>query len=996
MRYLLAVVSVLALFGFSSTCLSQDRDRIDSLKNGLNTAENDSLKLDILAHLFTAYSTFDLDSAAVYSQHFLKSAKAQKDALRLHEAHLYISRYYWMKGMADSVKLHTEKCIEYATALNDQIRISDAYRRLSMLHDYQGNIDSSILYAQKSSDIATQTSDWDLQSRTILREGNLYYRTRDYPNAISSYQKVDSIITANEVENDYLGSALLNIALIYTYLKSNKAPNYYHRALELYDNIGNAEGLNDVKLRFAEYERNHDLGKALKLGRDAYLFYQNHGHVVKASQAGETLARIYLRKEKPDSAFLLYKAANEYALQSGHVDQIAKSYIGLGDYYSFVKDYYKAIDFYQKAEEKFSEIGKQFTLHEKIAIYEDMASAYLGIKDYEKAYHYLNKFMVWRDSLTAATNNALVEELESRYQSEKKQREIDELTAKNMLAQKEKEQQFYLLSGIALLVLIVAIFFYLLFRNRQKTATKLKELGEMKSHFFANISHEFRTPLTLIKSPVEKQLAQPDLTTERQADLSTISRNADRLLALVDQLLDLSKLESGQVQLQIIQADLPRDIRAMASAFKYLAEQKGIKYTCSIPARTNLCWYDQDVVEKITVNLLSNAIKYTEEGGQVEVVAVVSNTNLELSVKNTGQGINKKEIVRVLDRFYQSDASHEGVGIGLALVNELTTLHQGRLTYSSKENGWTIFTVTLPVDKESFSTSDFATSDSKELNERGVKTVSLPSFPDSEQLNEQNGNDATHPVLLVIDDNADIRALIKSLFDVEYQVLEADNGRVGIETAVQAIPDMIISDVMMPGIDGVELAATLKQDERTSHIPIILLTAKAGEAHEIAGLETGADDYVVKPFSNELLRVRVKKLIELREQLHRRYSRELVLKPNEVALTSTDEKFLQRVQELFDERLTDSQFNAQVFSREIGMSRMQLHRKLKALTGHATSELIRSQRLKTAAQLLQKGGVNMSEIGYSVGFNDPSYFSKCFKEFYGYSPSEYAESHSSV
>ncbi len=251
---------------------------------------------------------------------------------------------------------------------------------------------------------------------------------------------------------------------------------------------------------------------------------------------------------------------------------------------------------------------------------------------------------------------------------------------------------------------------------------------------------------------------------------------------------------------------------------------------------------------------------------------------------------------------------------------------------------------------------------------------------------ELSGDD---PVMLIVEDNSDVQKLIRGLFDDSYQVLEAENGEEGISKALQYVPDIIISDVMMPVKDGMELSKTLKMDERTSHIPIILLTAKAGDENELKGLETGADDYITKPFNNELLKVRVQKLVELRAQLRSRYSQEVILRPKDIAVSSTDEKFLERVQQLLDERLTDPSFSAELFSREIGMSRMQLHRKLKAL-GLTTTEFIRSQRLKLAAYLLETSDINMSEVGYSVGFNDPSYFAKCFKEAYGSTPTQYA------
>lgn len=980
MRHLFVIVSMALVLNIS---FAQKRAQIDSLKNELEVISKDSLKLDILANLFQEYLTFDLDSSSIYSNRFLNLAREAQNPSRLYEGHLYISRYYWMKGMADSVKFHSDQCVKYATKLNDQIKMSDTYRRLSMLYDYQGDMQSSIKYAQKSSDIAAQTSDWDLLSRTFLRQGNLQFRARDYPGAITSYQKVDSIITANNTQNDYQGSALANIAMIYNYLNNSKALGYYLRAMDVYKKIEHPEGLHDMKLFISQYYREgNELDKAVKEARDAYKFYQNHGHVLKSAQSSEALAHVYLALGKTDSAKILFENSHKYALQSDQADQIGKSYNGLGKYYSAEKDFKKAIDYFKKAEEKFLEIGEAFTLHEKVEIYENMAFAYFGINDFEKAYYYLDKFTVWKDSLTSVTNNALAAELESQYQSEKKQREIDSLTSRNILAQQEKQNQLYLLLGVVLIVLIAAIFFFILYRNRQKTTNKLQELDAVKSNFFANISHEFRTPLTLIKGPVQEQLAHESLSDSNRAHLQMINRNADRLLSLVDQLLDLSKLESGSLKLNIESASLSSFAKVVVAPFQYLAEQKGIEFITNIPEMGD-CSFDKDILEKIVVNLLSNALKYTPEGGKIQYQQKVNGHLAIIEVRNTGVGIPKDQQKKIFDRFYQMGKNQGGVGIGLALVKELVILHKGSINLTSNENEYTCFEVQLPIADTNYATderaSDSQIRETPFLKEEADYLSTAPDIIDGEK-----------PIMLIVEDNSDLRELIWGLFNTYYSILQAENGEEGIQKAIEHVPDVIISDVMMPIKDGVELSQTLKADERTSHIPIILLTAKAGEENELKGLETGADEYMVKPFNNEILKVRVEKLIELRTQLRERYSQEVILQPKDIAISSVDERFLDRVQSIIDSHLTKSDFTAELFSKEIGMSRMQLHRKLKALIGLSTSEFIRSQRLKMAAQLLDTSDVNMSEVAYAVGFNDPSYFAKCFKDAYGCTPSQYA------
>ena len=326
----------------------------------------------------------------------------------------------------------------------------------------------------------------------------------------------------------------------------------------------------------------------------------------------------------------------------------------------------------------------------------------------------------------------------------------------------------------------------------------------------------------------------------------------------------------------------------------------------------------------------------------------------------------------------------------MALVSELVTLHKGKLDYQSKKGGFTEFIVSLPVSKPSFTENEIA----QQRIGRSSDLFNVDVTPKSAWSSSDSEVKADSPILLIVEDNSDVRNLLKNLFEDDYSVIEAENGDIGIEKAFINIPDIIISDVMMPEKDGVELAKTLKTDERTSHIPLILLTAKAGEENEIKGLETGVDDYITKPFSNDLLKLRVKKLIELRAALLERYSQDVVLRPKDIAISSIDEKFLERIQIVLDAQLTEPSFTAEIFSKEMGMSRMQLHRKLKAIIGLSTTEFIRSQRLKLAAVLLQNNGTNVSEVCYTVGFSDPSYFTKCFKVAYDRTPTQFKEAHS--
>ncbi len=509
---------------------------------------------------------------------------------------------------------------------------------------------------------------------------------------------------------------------------------------------------------------------------------------------------------------------------------------------------------------------------------------------------------------------------------------------------------------------------------------RLKDLDNHKNKLYTNISHEFKTPLTLLTAPLKKQLQSSTLPEETRSDLQLIDRNASQLLHLFDQLLDLSKLESSSIKLQIREGRIDLLLKSVSASFALLAEQKKLEFHSKIPTIKKV-WFDSDVIEKIINNLLSNAIKYTSANGKILFEAFLDkNEMINLIFINSIDTIIETDLTKIFDRFFQIDSSAEGSGIGLSLVKELVQLSHGTIEASYIDTKKIKFLILLPTCKEAFSSHEFGKPDLKISRE--IEEV-VSTHP--------NSSISKIPIVLLVEDNFDMRKFIKSLLQNEYKVVEAVNGLEGIEKALKIIPDLIVSDLMMPIKNGIELCKTLKEDEKTSHVPIILLTAKSGDDHEIIGLNTGADDYITKPFNSRKLQVKVKKLIELRQKLRFRYRQDVFLAPKDIAITNTDEKFFKRIEDILAKHLTDPSFNADNFSKLIGMSRMQLHRKLTALTNLSTTAFIRSQRLKLAVKILKNPDVNISEAAYSSGFNSPSYFIKCFREVYGKTPSEYLE-----
>ncbi|WP_158655257.1 response regulator [Flavivirga eckloniae] len=517
---------------------------------------------------------------------------------------------------------------------------------------------------------------------------------------------------------------------------------------------------------------------------------------------------------------------------------------------------------------------------------------------------------------------------------------------------------------------------------------KKKEMDILKSDFYANISHEFRTPLTLIAVPIEEKLSDKKLSEKDRTNFEMIQRNNKRLLGLVDQLLEMSKAESGYQKLQINKGNILGVISAIADSFVYKAKQKGVTYIISVEKNRENRWYDRDIIEKVTINLLSNAIKYTSEGGGIVCRAFIKEGILYLKVKNTGKGLSKEQSEKIFERFYQVDNYQPGSGIGLALVKELVKLHKGTIQVESKPNEWIAFKVGLSVHKNDFKNSDIRIETSEKTFAPELLT---PCFTNGVLVKEETSKKRNNelPVILIVEDNEDLRMLLKETFEKAYKVIVAKNGRLGIDLALNHIPDLIISDIMMPVKDGVELTRELKNDECTCHIPIILLTAKVGEDNELVGIVNGADDYIVKPFNMKVLISKVKNIIKLRQKLQDRYRRESEINPKMIATNSIDEKFWGRVNDILLIKLMDSSFTADEFSKSMGMARMTLHRKLRSLTGLSTTEFVNVERLKKAAQCLRSSDLTVSEIATDVGFDTISYFNKCFKDIYRCTPTEY-------
>jgi DNA-binding response OmpR family regulator len=529
---------------------------------------------------------------------------------------------------------------------------------------------------------------------------------------------------------------------------------------------------------------------------------------------------------------------------------------------------------------------------------------------------------------------------------------------------------------------------------------------------------------------------------EERSDLNVLQRNAQRLKRLIDQLLNLSRIEAGQMKLKAAEESLVPLVRGYLQFFESAANQKGIELSFESEKEDIFCYVDREKMEQILYNLFSNALKFTPEGGRVAVsvgsrqLAVgskmenIANCQLPtadfqenctvISISDTGPGIAPDRIDRIFDRFYQADDSdsrfQEGSGIGLALVRELVELHHGEIKAESEVGIGSTFTIYLPMGAGHLKEEEKRRRGEEEREDSSQSVVDYdtlkrdpetwtPQPPKGGVIKKKSplgdlGVDrepaTDQPLLLIVEDNPDMRYYLRNILEGNYRLIEAENGNSGIKIAGEQIPDLVVSDVMMPEMDGYEFCKQMKSDERTSHIPVILLTAKAGMEDKLEGLETGADDFITKPFQPQELLIRVRNLIEQRRKLSDKYRREfehLSLEPDE-SMSSMDARFMERVKKVLEENLANSDFDVTQFSRMMNLSRSQLHRKLTALFGLSASTFIRIYRLNAAARLLKARTGNVTEVAFEVGFNNLAYFSRCFREQFGVNPSEYPEGNS--
>lgn len=876
--------------------------------------------------------------------------------------------------------------------------------------------DSALYYSQKTLAFAEKEIP-EMISRSYVTLGNYYTEYKLHEQAL---EVLDKAVELAEAEHclDCKMEALNELFLLwYDKMEFDKALGFlrqnYQTAGRLEDSLQMARAMTNMSLVFSQIPQNDsaeiyarkaiDLGKRIKANRIIRFCYNN-------------LGIIHQNLGEHEAAKADFKEALHYSRLGSDREMIATALFNVGECHILLNELDTGVIYLNQARDLFEELDRRDLI---AYYYRDMAEVYEMKGDYKQALENHKIMVEILDSIEIAIYDQNIAEAETKFLT--KEKEVELAKKQLELDRQDVLRNRIIAASLFLLLLVVALFQY--FRNKDRLkkkeaelaaqleraeAEKLREMDQLKSRFFANISHEFRTPLTLIKGPLQAAEKNLDIYKTREVTIPAkyirvMRLNADRLLRLVNQLLDLSKLEGGKMHLRAAEGDLGHFVRVVAASFESLADRKQINYRIDLPADPLIAWFDPDKLEKILINLLSNAFKFTKEEGEVSVALEETKASeVRIKVSDSGVGISEEELPHIFERFYssfspgfsgrRSGIEAGGAGVGLALTKELVELQHGRISVDSKEGEGTTFIVYLPLGKDHLQAEEMVAAFGvgvKTSVESRAGTFSPKRVPESNSDSSSPLENSNLPIALVVEDNTEVREYILDQLGEGYQLLEAVDGQEGLKKALEKIPDLIISDVMMPEMDGMELCAKIKTDERTSHIPFILLTARAEHADKMTGLEIGADDYLAKPFDADELRVRVRNLIEQSRRLRERFETKVFrLQPKEIAVSSADEVFLRRVMEAVEDNMEDEEFSVEELGRIVGMSRYQLHRKLKALTNKSVSVFIRTIRLERARQLLAQGAGNATEICYWVGFSSPAYFSKCFRDQFAMTPSE--------
>ncbi len=981
---------------------------IDSLERLLVLAKQDTSRVLILNKLAYRYRRSDgkrsleLSNEALQLSQELNYRKGQSAAL-------YMRGYaYYPMGEYEKAIKALKKSLIIALEDGDTSRMAYCHGIMAMVQGRMSDYQKALKNNLKARTFFVALKDTLTLAAINTNIGTIYEEKGVFDTALVYY--FESLKYKRAVGAHWASvTELANIGAAYTVLKEYELSlNYNWEAIQTIQ-LDPANGMASHLFcnRGHTYLQIEHLDSALYYGQRAYQIDREKQLPYFQVNSCKLMGGIYEKMGQPGKAAPFFEEGIAIAQEIGNSDFQASIGCRLGEIYLQLGKPYDA----KRVAKNAFDIAKSLEILPHLECTStSLSKIYEAIGDFKSALEYQKLSENFRDSLGGLEKSVRLVELEKQYQTEF---QANQIAQQELLISKQRTQQRnFIIGALALLLLSFAIAQYILYRHKLKRketelalkiqkaeSEKLRELDHLKSNFFANISHEFRTPLTLILNPlksIKDLFLEHGPTDEINVPIRYVAmmeRNAQRLLNLINQLLDLSKLESGKMRLSIKKGALVRFLRAMVFSFESLAERRNIDFQTHFP-ENQTGWFDRDKLEKVLSNLLSNAFKFTPEKGKVKVHISIDNQLLTIEISDSGEGIPQEELNNIFERFYQLEGKEDsGSGIGLSLVKELVELHKGQISLRSQLGQGTTFEVQIPIGKSFYETSEII-EDSSQIELSGTAFLNA-SFQNqgnhTNNLTPIEDSSKTQREILIVEDNQDLQNFIAEILTKDYHILQARDGNEGLILARKHQPDLIISDVMMPKMDGFDLCKQLKINELTSHIPVILLTAKAGQTHKLEGLELGADDYLTKPFDEKELKIRIQNLINQRQKLAQKFGKTIELKPKEIAITSADEQFLNKVMEGIENNLSNEFFGVEDLAALVNMSRSQLHRKLKALTEQGPNQIIRNFRLQRAKDLLEKRSGSVSEIAFQVGYSSLSYFTKSFRNQFGITPTEMVE-----
>ncbi|MEO1258938.1 MAG: tetratricopeptide repeat protein [Bacteroidota bacterium] len=983
-----------------------------------------------------------LDSALIIYEETKELAQKNDDLVNQAHALIQMGAIHSQKNEFAKGFKYLKKALEVADKSEDKQVIVRAANNLGRNYSMASKFDSSTIYLTRALDIQRTLGRKRFVAEILVNIGNNYARDGQKEKAISSYLESQQIM--REL-NDLPGIAFTYRSIGVTHFFAGNYPAAIEQFLEAYRTVEGTTHHQDVIILLdylgEAYMTIEDYENAQLYWEKAAKKWQEVNGEKKNPDFSFKMGRVLLSKKEYKSSLNQFLEAEKLKKEAGQF-VAGDLYWNTGQAYEMLENYDAAQTYYQKAldasqsadgfflkikclnglgkvHENKNDLNRALTYyteaHElaagasqkepKIDAASGLFRIYKRQNKTDKALRFLELAKTFQDSLYDEQNTKEVARLEAKFEFEQEKQELAFAQKQELEQQNNIRRLLYIALVLAGLIMLVG---FLFIRSKQRANAKLSQLNEelmaqkavvekqkeklekldqTKSRFFTNISHEFRTPLTVISGMVDQINDKPEVWLERGSKM--IKRNTLALLNLVNQILDLRKLESNELKVQLVQGDVVKYLRYISESYDSFAKTQGIQLHF-LPVIKELAMdYDPEKLLRILTNLLSNAVKYTPAGGNIYVHIDKTTNNsqacLSLRVQDTGQGIDEKDLPNIFDRFYQVEDAlsrkGDGTGIGLALTRELVKLLGGEIEAQSQLGNGSTFTVELPIYNRAEPGQKVMHND---LEEKAVFQYLAISQPQNEDLITTEPRDGK-PRLLVVEDNPDVRQFLTAFLEKHYSISIAEDGQAGIDKAIESIPDLIVSDVMMPEKNGYELTKTLKNDERTDHIPIILLTAKADLDSKISGLEKGADAYLAKPFEEKELLVRLEKLLELRKKLQARYIGHSQ-KPKE---EKVEDPFFQKFYSLVEGHIADPQLDMNKVSRSIGMSRTQVFRKLKAITGKSPTALIRSIRLQKGKELLSADDLTVSEVAYEVGFTSLNYFSTAFFEEFGVRPSSF-------